>query len=244
MTQQITVSDRFRGPPRSGNGGYVAGIIANTLGLAPSEPVEVTLRSPVPLDSPLQVTHEGNQVTVSHGETLIATARPDVALDMHIPEPPDFMTALAVRNQSVCLQQREDSPLPGAKGLHPICFCCGANHETGLHVYSAPVDEQQVAAAWQTEPHWAGEDGNLPLAFLWTALDCPGQLAFFAQGKRTGLMGRMTAAVHSKVSAGEPLVVTAWPVDVDGKKHLAGSAIFNAHGELVANALAVWFSRS
>ena len=53
----------------------------------------------------------------------------------------------------------------------------------------------------------------------------------------------MTARIHHPVKAGEPLVVTAWPINVDGKKHFAGSAIFNQTGVLVAEAIAVWTGR-
>ena len=39
-----------------------------------------------------------------------------------------------------------------------------------------------MAAAWQTHAHWGDAAGNVPPRFLWTALDCPGQFAFYAGG--------------------------------------------------------------
>ena len=45
--QLIRIDRRFRGPPDSGNGGYVAGLLAKALG---GSGVEVTLRAPPPLD--------------------------------------------------------------------------------------------------------------------------------------------------------------------------------------------------
>jgi acyl-CoA thioesterase FadM len=74
----------------------------------------------------------------------------------------------------------------------------------------------------------------------WIALD---NWPNFHAGQLTGLLGRMTARVHGTVRAGEPLVVTAWPINVDGKKHFAGSAIFNQKGELIAQAIAVWIGK-
>ena len=47
MTGSLTVARRFCGPPGSGNGGYVCGLIAGFL----DGPAEVTLRLPPPLGS-------------------------------------------------------------------------------------------------------------------------------------------------------------------------------------------------
>jgi hypothetical protein len=127
--------------------------------------------------------------------------------------------------------------------MHPICFCCGADHEDGLEIFAAPVDDHQVAAAWTTKEAWGDEDGNLPVPYLWTALDCPGQIAFAVQGVRTGLLGRISAVVERPARAGEDYIVTAWPVDIDGKKHFAGSAVHTRSGELIAKALSIWIGR-
>ena len=83
----------------------------------------------------------------------------------------------------------------------------------------------------------------MPAEYLWTALDCPGQFAYLAAGTRTGLLGRITAKIFQRPSAGESLLVTAWPIHVDGKKHFAGSAIHTESGELVARAVSVWIGR-
>ena len=42
MTGTLVIGSRFCGPPDSGNGGYVCGLIADYLG----GPAEVTLRKP------------------------------------------------------------------------------------------------------------------------------------------------------------------------------------------------------
>jgi hypothetical protein len=42
------------------------------------------------------------------------------------------------------------------------------------------------------------------------------------------------------VAPGEPCVVLGWPLGVDGRKHLAGSAVYAPGGRLVAIARAVW----
>jgi hypothetical protein len=132
--------------------------------------------------------------------------------------------------------------LPGQQGFHPICFCCGPEHPEGLHIFVAPVD-RQVSAIWETKTEWGDDAGKLPQALLWTALDCPGQYAFLAEGIRTGLLGRMTAKVLTIPRAGSSLQVTAWTIAVAGKKHLAGSALFDDQQTLLAYATTLWIGR-
>ncbi|MEX0943930.1 MAG: hypothetical protein WD002_15470 [Pseudomonadales bacterium] len=242
-SETITIADRFRGPPRSGNGGYVGGRFAALLGKSPDEPVEVTLRSPVLLDEPMTVTRQGPaHMKIMIADQLIAEITQS-NLGVEIPEPPTYEQALAVQSTALSLQRREGSPMPGARGLHPICFCCGADHEDGLQVFAAAIDQTQVVAAWPTKVEWGDDERNIPAEYLWTALDCPGQIAYAVAGIRTGLLGRITAAIHRPAPAGENYVVTAWPVEVDGKKHFAGSAIFDTDKNLIASALSIWIGR-
>src|SRR5690349_10167215 len=48
--QTLVVGEQFRGPPNSGNGGYVAGRLARELDPSAATAIEVTLRAPAPLD--------------------------------------------------------------------------------------------------------------------------------------------------------------------------------------------------
>src|SRR5689334_22540309 len=91
MTDTLTIARRFRGPPTSGNGGYVSGRLAERLGGA----VEVTLRRPVPLDRPLSVDTAPTALRLLDGEALIAEARA-TALTLVLPTPPgaDAIAAL------------------------------------------------------------------------------------------------------------------------------------------------------
>ncbi|MBS0396332.1 MAG: hypothetical protein JSR54_17070, partial [Proteobacteria bacterium] len=77
----VRVGARFCGPPGSGNGGYVAGLLG---GYAP-EPLEVRLRAPVPLEAPLAVVAGADgALELRDGERLIATAQP-AALELDLP---------------------------------------------------------------------------------------------------------------------------------------------------------------
>ena len=71
MTGSLVIAPRFCGPPDSGNGGYVCGLIAGYL----DGPAEVTLRLPPPLETPLAVERDGHgSARVLDGQTLIAEA--------------------------------------------------------------------------------------------------------------------------------------------------------------------------
>jgi acyl-coenzyme A thioesterase PaaI-like protein len=99
----------------------------------------------------------------------------------------------------------------------------------------------RVAATWTPDETVTDDEGLVRPEFLWAALDCPG---YFAAEEHAGmaLLGRMSAVLHRRVRAGEPLVVTGWPIDSEGRKHWVGSALHDAKGELVAVAKATWIT--
>ena len=73
MADTFMVEKRFCGPPESGNGGYVCGLLARyVIGDA-----EVTLRRPPPLERPLTIdrTSDGGAVA-RDGTDIVAEAVP------------------------------------------------------------------------------------------------------------------------------------------------------------------------
>src|SRR5262245_42594029 len=128
MNDTILFPEKFRGPPKSGNGGYVAGKIAakfcgrDSLGSS----VEVTLRAPTPLDRTLALRRTAEDLRVFDGETLIAECRA-APLDIDVPTPASWEEALSVQKNSYSfplgINPMFDPPL---RGVHPICYCCGA----------------------------------------------------------------------------------------------------------------------
>ncbi len=112
-----------------------------------------------------------------------------------------------------------------------------------MRIFPGPMHDKahRVAATWTPDETVADEDGLVRPEFLWAALDCPG---YFAAEDRAGLalLGRMSAVIHRRVHAGEPLVVTGWPIDSEGRKHRVGSALHDADGKLVAAAKATWIT--
>src|SRR5690242_2327317 len=123
----VVIERRFRGPDQSGNGGYASGLFALAHG---GEVVEVTLRLPPPLETPLVV--EGGRVL--DGDRLVAEVR-EAELGVSPPDP-------------VALGDAVNAAEPDLGSPFPNCFVCGhARGEDALHIHAGPVDERPVYAA-------------------------------------------------------------------------------------------------
>ena len=81
----LIIDRKYCGPPNSGNGGYVAGVLADLL----PDTAVVTLRKPPPLDTRMDVYRSGDGLMLKHGEQLIAEASLS-NLDLDIPAPPQL----------------------------------------------------------------------------------------------------------------------------------------------------------
>ncbi|QJD57843.1 hypothetical protein HG264_02410 [Pseudomonas sp. gcc21] len=226
----LNIANRFCGPPNSGNGGYVCGLVANHM----QQPSQVTLHAPPPLDTDLQIHPKGDGLELKLGEQLLASARP-YTFDLDIPAPPSLQEAEQAQERFIGFGQHN---LPG-------CFVCGPSREAGdgLRIFTGSVcDHQgQVAAVWTPAEDLCDADGLVASEFLWAALDCPG---YFAVQPVSGpaLLGRFSARIEQPVRAGEALIVSAWAISHDGRKHNAGSALYRSNGERVAHAEATWIS--
>lgn len=229
IVETLEIADRFRGPPKSGNGGYVCGHIARHL----SGPVAVRLKAPPPLGTPLRLESSGGQARLLDGDAVIGEARP-AALDIEPPPPPSYAQAQAATPKFIGFNHH---PFPG-------CFVCGPERAPadGLRIFPGPVDGTPVLAApWTPDVSLGGDAGAVRPEFLWAALDCTGAFTVFPLPDRTAIvLGELCAALPGALAVGEPGVVTAWPLGADGRKHFAGSAVHGADGRLVAFARAVW----
>ncbi len=228
-TETIVVPRRFNGPQQSGNGGYTAGVIAAHL----DGPVEVSLRSPVPLDEPLQlVPGDDPELRALHGETLVAEARPLPALDLEVPDPVGVEEARRAA-------ERYRAPSDGPFGN---CFVCGRAREDSFEVFAGRVEERELVATPWTPPAWtAGDDGTaVRPEFVWAVLDCPTYFASHLEGELTlSFLVRQRAELRGPVSPDEEHVVIAWPISTEGRKRLAGAAVLSPAGDTLAVAEAL-----
>lgn len=229
MSTTITIARRFCGPAESSNGGYFCGLVAalstNTL--------TVRLMKPPPLDTPLDVTElEEGGLAVRHGETLIAQARV-AELVVEPPAPPSYVETL---DASLRYAGFTEHPFP-------TCFVCGPQRQRGdgLRVFAGPVaGRDMVAAPWVPHLLLDNGEGKVRPEFMWAALDCPGCFASNKSVRGNWLLGELTAHVDRLVHIDEPCRVIGWPIGSNGRKHEAGTALFDEDGELCARARAVW----
>lgn len=223
------IAQRFCGPPQSGNGGYVAGMLA----LHMPTGCQITLHAPPPLNVPLQTVAAGDGIQLRDAERLLATARP-YDLHMEVPAAPSEAQARAAQARFEGLIRHD---LPG-------CFVCGTNRlpNDGLLIHSGPTEHAgSVAALWVPDETLGEADGSVASQYIWAALDCPG---FFAVRAVSGLalLGRFAAKQLEPVRVGEKLIVSGWTVRHDGRKHQAGTALYRVNGEPIACAEATWIS--
>lgn len=227
MTATVVIPGHFNGPRDSGNGGYTSGVIAAHL----EEPAEVNLRSPVPLDEPLDLVRDGEVLRALHGETLVAEARSLPGLDLAVPP--------AVGPEEA--RRASERYRASSDGVFSRCFVCGPAREDSFGVFAGQVEGRELVASPWVPPTWAaGGDGAVRPEFVWATLDCPTYFALHLEGELTlSMLVRQSAELRAPIRAGEEHVVIAWPISVDGRKRLAGSAVLSPDGEVLAIAEAL-----
>lgn len=239
---QLQVARSFAGPPNMGHGGYVAGLLASHLD-AGAGAIQVTLRRPVPLDTPLDLVEGDGRAELRREDELIVEAEVVERVAMDVPPPPSVQAARAAEAGS-------PSQFNDGRGVHPICFGCGAKRDgdDGLRVFAGPVEvdgREQVAGVWRPGSELADDTGSVAPMWVLAALDCPGAFAYIVDDQRAGLLGRIVFQLEAGTSV-EPEVdhvVSGWQIEVDGRKMFAGTALHDADGRLLASAKATWFGR-
>ena len=237
----ITIDQRFCGPPNSGNGGYVCGLLANNIG----ESAEITLRAPPPLDRQLDViSGDDGEANLHDGEAVLATGRPAHLDVSNVPTASFSEAEDAVRR----------TPYDENNHKLPTCFVCGParTHGDGLRIFAGPLaasPEREIeafAASWIPYANLAGDDGRVAAEFVWASLDCPtayaslGARHFGMSGAERILLGRMSARINRRPKPGDQCVIMAWPTGRDGRKLFANSALLGSDGEALAVARTTW----
>jgi hypothetical protein len=237
--KSVMIEQRFCGPPRSANGGYVCGLVASYI----EGSAEVTLMAPPPLNRRLDIVVSEAGVELRNDETVLARGR---GVHLDIPEIP--LVEFAEAEDAV-----HSSPFDEARHPLPTCFVCGparANGD-GLRIIPAPLSRPKgkigaLAAPWVPYADLAGGDGPVAREFIWAALDCPTGFASVAArhlgmtGTETTLLGRMSARIERRPLPGDRCVIVAWPTGRDGRKLFANSALLAANGKVLAAAQATW----
>lgn len=229
QSDEIQVHRRFRGPPSSANGGYVAGLVAEWI----EGPAQVDLLAPIPLEVPLHRRRDDGEVMLFDSSRNYARGRPaDELLDFDVPGPPseEELEAAAIS-------------FPGASG-HPIpgCFVCGTERaaDDGLCIFPGESPHRDVAIAeWVPGDDLADDQGHIEERYLWSVLDCPSYFGL-CEPRPLALLARLSATIERPVLAGERLRITGWELGREGRKHHSASVVHDEAGELLAVARALW----
>jgi hypothetical protein len=231
VTETLTIPARFNGPPGSANGGYTCGRVAALVG---AEVVTVSLRLPPPLERPLEVVRAGERVELRDGDRQVADGEPgELLLDVPEAEHPE-----AAARASRGGRERWFGPHP-----FPTCFVCGPRRDAGdgLCVFPGELRDGMYAADWTPDASLDDGTGHVRPEFVWAALDCPtsAPVANFETGPPM-VLARLTARLGCSVRTAEPHAIVSWPLRVDGRKHHAACALFDAGGRLLCASQALW----
>jgi hypothetical protein len=225
---RVIIKSRFNGPPDSGNGGYVCGIVAGAI----EGPSIATLRSPPPLERALVLgTQDNGQAVLRDGETVIGEA---IAhnLELDLPEPPSFEEAV------------EASKLfPGYEAhAFPTCFVCGPGRpdNDGMSIFPGWIPERAlVAAPWTPGSSMPNDYKRIRDEIVWAALDCT---SYFPHYDSIAVLGRLHSKLVRDTRVGERYVAIGWKIGGEGRKLWSGSAVFDENGDVCAMGSATWIT--
>jgi hypothetical protein len=230
-----TIAHRFRGPSRSGNGGYTSGVLADALlSLTGDGVATVTLRIPPPLDTALETVPFNGGIQLWHRAKLVADAVPgSFTGPVADPVPFDVASEAAARYPGLVAHP------------FPSCFVCGPARPDGdgLRLFPGPVPrrDRTVAASWIPTRAGADQSGTLSRAVAWAALDCPGGWSADLPG-RPMVLGRMACVIDSLPAVGVEHLIQGWLIGGEGRKVFTGSALYDADGSVLAVAQATWIA--
>ena len=226
----ITIAARFCGPPTSANGGYFAGMVA-ALGVAAGRgaPAEAATAGPAVAGRGRTPTARCRFLTVRRR----ASARPiPRCRHCNAPAGPSYLEAVEASRGYAGFRYHR----------FPGCFVCGTHRVRGdgLRVFAGPIAQLGVVAApWVPDASLDRGDGKVQPQFMSAALDCPGYYAV-ALADQMMLLAEFTAHLDRLVHVGEPCTLIGWRIAASGRKHEAGTALFDGKGELCARARALW----
>ncbi len=247
MLDTVSIERRFNGPAQSANGGWTGGLLARRLtSHQPTSEVDffpsisVSLRAPPPLERPLQIhRNEDASLTLKNGQFELAHAQLE-PFELPLPKMPSMAIASAA---SAVGYQRS---LTRTSWPYALCFACGVSRTDGLCITPSPVggavSEGVVAASWTPSVWLAERDGQVKIEAVWAALDCPAGIAWSYQLPEGAPMvtARMSVSIMKLPRVNQAHIIVGWPIERDGRKLHAGTALLSADGELLASSRQLW----
>lgn len=240
--ERTILSGRFCGPPKSANGGFTAGLLAEFANVISGE---ARLSMPTPVDAEFHVTAkpgEDAMFTDLSGNVLarIVAVNPSEAAKFDLPVVPTLAEA---REMGLAYAGFKQHPFP-------TCFVCGPErtHSDGMRIFvgSAPAQpgfDNLLAGVWSPDETILDEDGKVRTAAIWGALDCPGGFAAVADDPRLIVLVKIRGHVLMRPLAGKEYVVLTWRTSKNDRSFRVMTAIFEDRGaNLVAIAEGLWLA--
>ena len=231
----VRVERRFQGPERSGNGGYVAGLVGTALAgkIGPDVVPKVTLRMPPPLEKELELTADADGARLRMGTAWWPRPCRSTA------------TSWRTRRSTRSCRKRPGWRRRRTAGSRIIRFrrasCAGRPTRRGLQLKPGPVGDGRTACTWKPAADLARHDGLVDEIFLWSALDCPGGWTIDLEG-RPSVLGQLTACIDARPQAGEECVALGRYLGEDGRKTFTASTLYDADGRVLARARHTWIT--
>lgn len=232
-TIQIPVSRQ--GQPGRGQGGWTAYELVRAIG----QPATVALRSPIPLDTNLDILHLHDSwqlVSPADPETVILEAtrwEPDYPATEPVSIPD------ATRARSAFRLSADEHPAPH-------CVSCGLEDHS-LRVHAGPLGDGRWATPLRV-PTSVLVDGAVDEGLIWMAMDCASAW-FIAQSgaeDKHGVTVQFAVDVHEPIQAETDYALVAWHGDYapdwEGRKRGAAAALFTASGRCVAQSRSFWIA--
>ena len=234
-TPSFTIDGRFCGPPRSSNGGYFCGMVAEHF----NTPVAIRLKAPPPLNAVLTLESEGDQTRITDGCRDIGVALPP----KEMPKPSPFISL----EQARCISE-QGRVGSGINHPFPTCFVCGPHRERGegMRIFTGPnSDETLYAAHWFAEAAWSGDGKTVDARYIWSAMDCPSSGPAFAtisdpKSTKAYVLGTLEVHIEKSVPVGQDYVITCSLDEDTGKLYKTRVSLYDGQGQHYASGRAIW----
>ncbi len=216
-----------------GQGGHTCHEFVQAIG----EPVTVALRSPIPLETDLDIVHRDEHwhlVDPSDPGTVILEATrwaPDYAAT----KPVSIDQAAAAR---------EGFPMTAENHPAPHCLSCGLG-ERSLRVHAGPLADGRWATPLRL-PEWSLVDGHVDMSLLWMAVDCScgWYISQSQPAQARAVTVQFAVDVVAPIEPETDYALVSWHGDYspdwDGRKRGAAAAVFDAAGNVVASSRSFW----